>query len=363
MIDLATVIGKRGALPLVFAALVVASAQAQTGDDTVRLVVGTKEAPPFSFKDGDSWQGMSIELWEKVAADLGLEYELRELALEEILAGVEDGSLDAGVAAFTITAEREARLDFTHPFYISGLGIAVAQGDGLGALELVRGLFSLRLLRVLGGLLLLLFAVGALLWIFERRRNAEQFGGGAASGLGAAFWWSAVTMTTVGYGDKAPTTFGGRLVALVWMFTSVIIISGFTAAIASALTLQSLESRIRGPEDLPHVRVGGLEATTSADYLSRRGLSFQAYDSINDGLRAVADGEIDALVHDAPILRYTARRDFPRRLHVLDNTFQRQDYGIVLPDASPLREDVNSAMLARLREAWWLQVVARYLGD
>ena len=57
---------------------------------------------------------------------------------------------------------------------------------------------------------LLLAAFGV--WLFERKANAEQFGGSPARGLGAAFWWSAVTMTTVGYGDKAPQTKGGRLV-------------------------------------------------------------------------------------------------------------------------------------------------------
>jgi len=34
------------------------------------------------------------------------------------------------------------------------------------------------------------------LWIFERKRNPEQFGGTPAQGIGSSFWWAAVTMTT-----------------------------------------------------------------------------------------------------------------------------------------------------------------------
>ena len=117
-------------------------------------------------------------------------------------------------------------------------------------------------------LALVLLGVGLLVWWFERRKNPNQFGGNPAKGIGSGFWWSAVTMTTVGYGDKAPLTVGGRLVALVWMFVALIIISSFTAAITSSLTVTQLESAVKGPEDLPKIRVGAIENTTSESYLS-----------------------------------------------------------------------------------------------
>jgi len=57
-------------------------------------------------------------------------------------------------------------------------------------------------------------------------------------------------MTTVGYGDKAPVTLAGRVVGLLWMPASIILISGFTAAIASALTVGQLDHSISGLDDL-----------------------------------------------------------------------------------------------------------------
>ena len=44
--------------------------------------------------------------------------------------------------------------------------------------------------------------VGSLIWLAERRRNAEQFAEPLA-GIGSGMWFALVTLTTVGYGDKA----------------------------------------------------------------------------------------------------------------------------------------------------------------
>ena len=40
-------------------------------DAKAKLIVGTKESPPFSMKRSDgTWEGLSIELWEEVAEDI-----------------------------------------------------------------------------------------------------------------------------------------------------------------------------------------------------------------------------------------------------------------------------------------------------
>ena len=328
------------------------------------LVIGTKEAPPFSIKYADgSWGGISVELWRGIAENLGITYEFRELDLNQLLAGLEDGSLDVVVGALTVTAEREERFDFTHPYYSSGLGIAVP-GRPRGSLLGVLGSFiSLPFLRILGALLGVLWIAGALVWVFERRRNPEQFGGSLTSGLGSGFWWSAATMTSVGYGDKTPRTFGGRLVALVWMFVSVFMIAGFTAALAAALTVGQLQSAIQGPVDLPRYVIATAAGSTSESYLTRSGTRFRRFSTIRAGLEAVASGEFEAAVYDAPILRHLAVTQFPGRVRILPDVFEHQDYAIGLPSGSPLRETFNRALLRRIRSPEWPRLLNRYLGD
>jgi ABC-type amino acid transport substrate-binding protein len=334
------------------------------GLPTRTLVVGTKEVPPFAMKTQQGfWEGISIDLWRRIADELNLTFTFRELDLKGLLDEVGNGSVDVAVAALTMTSEREKSFDFTHPFHTTGLGIAVAPQHESSWLATVKKIFSIDFAKAVGGLAALLLAAGFILWWFEHRRNPAHFGGSPAAGIGSGFWWSAVTMTTVGYGDKFPITLGGRLVALIWMFTSVVIVSWFIATIAASVTVSQLESSIRGPEDLHRVRAGTVQHTTSEDYLQSNRISFQSYKTTREGLRAVSEGRIMALVHDAPLLRYLVNEEFAGELKVLPNTFERQDYSIGLPTGSPLREPINRILLQIISATVWKDTLYNYLGQ
>ena len=341
-------------------------AQSLPGSDTVRqkLIVGTKEAPPFSMKRTDgTWEGISIDLWHDVAEEVGVVYELRETDLHGLLEGVATDSFDLSIAAITITSDREEAIDFTHPYFQAGLGIAVNVSSTESMFSMAKRLFSMDFMSAIGALLFILLLVGVVIWLVERKRNPEQFGGSVVEGIGSGFWWSAVTMTTVGYGDKAPVTFAGRLIGLIWMFAAIIIISSFTAAIAASLTVSELETDIQGVGDLPRARVGAVQEAIGATYLSERNIAHRTYKSAEEGLKDLNEGRIDAFVHDAPLLQYMTNNEFSGSLQVLPETFDQQYYGIALPDGSPWREGINRALLEKAHGARWNQIVARYLGD
>ena len=359
--------GRAKVVAVVVAALMAGCAVAGEGlSEELRgktLIVGTRHVPPFAIKGEDgTWSGITIRLWSDVAAELGLKYEFRERDLAGLLRGVEDHSLDAATAALTVTAEREKAMDFTHPFHTTGLGIATVPENKKGWTSLLERFVSWGFVKVVAALSAVLLLAGLLVWVFERRRNPAQFGRGAVEGIGAGFWWSAVTMTTVGYGDKAPVTLGGRLVALVWMFAALIVVATFTGAIASALTVGELGQAVNGPEDLPNVDVGTVAGSTSEAYLRARRISYQACQDAREGLEAVAAGKLDAFVYDAPLLRYLANTEFKGRVEVLPRRFERQDYGIALPEGSPLREPMNRVLLRRISGPEWQDVLYRYLG-
>ncbi|HET7308378.1 MAG TPA: transporter substrate-binding domain-containing protein [Gammaproteobacteria bacterium] len=327
------------------------------------LIVGIKVAPPFVIKNTDgTYSGISVELWKRIAKNLGWQYQFRQTDLDGLLQGTEGGRYVVGIGAVTVTAEREQHLDFSHPFYTSGLGIAVTQHHGMGWLNVLQNFFSLAFLSVIGILALLLLIAGFLVWLFERKRNPEMFGGRAHQGIGTSFWWAAVTMTTVGYGDVAPRTLGGRIVGLIWMFTGVIVISSFTASIATSLTVGHLSGSIQGPQDLQSHTVAVVPDSTAAAYLKANRINAQGFADVPQTLAAVAAGRVDAAVYDAPILSFYVHRKFSGQLSVLPHTFERQDYAFIMPLGSQLRKPINEQLVKVIQSPGWQNVLNDYLG-
>lgn len=357
----------RGSLSRLFAlaiAVLLTTSTIAAQDQQQTVIVGTKDAPPFAMRDATGqWVGISIELWEELADQLDLAYEFREYDLQGLLEAVQAGDVDIGVAALTVNAEREQVMDFTHPFYTTGFGIAVTSQRGDEELIVLRRLISPLFLKTVGILMLMLVVAGALAWFFERRANAEQFPEHPVRGIGAGFWWAIVSMTTVGYGDKAPKTFFGRAVALVWMLTAIGLFGTFIATMASTLTVSRLGSGIEGLEDLSGARVVTVQGSTGETFLRDEHIPSRSHPTLEDALRAVTDGRADAAVHDVPLLQYRVTQQMSEELTVLPKTFGRQDYSIALPSGSQLREPLNRVLLDPRTQSEWGEILFRYLEE
>ena len=161
--------------------------------------------------------------------------------LEELAAG----RADAGVAAISITSEREKTIDFSYPFKESGLQILAKNQPGSSFAKIVGGLFKGDILWLLGGLFFVLILNSHIIWFLERKKNAESFPEGYLAGLWEAIWWSICTIITGGCENKAPLGVAGRLTAIVWMLAGAALFTYITATITSAMTVDTLNSDIR----------------------------------------------------------------------------------------------------------------------
>ncbi len=327
------------------------------------LEIGTTFAPPFAMKRADGqWTGLSIDLWRSVAHRMGWRYHIVGMTFQQLLKRVQNKSLDAGVAAITVTAGRQKRMDFSQPFYVTGLAIAVRAHRENPWRLVLQQLFSLKVLALLLGFGAVLIGTGTLIWFIERRGNPGQFGGGVFQGIGSGMWWSAQTMTSVGYGDKIPQTSLGRAVGITWMIIGVIAASSFTASITSSLTVGRLTSPVTNLQSLRNVRVGTVTPSSSEDCLRQMGIKPRLFAHVKSALEALRDHKIDALLYDAPILRYLIRGQFASDIRILPELVQRQYYAIALPSGSPLRVAISDALLEEINSPHWRRTRIRYLG-
>jgi ABC-type amino acid transport substrate-binding protein len=327
------------------------------------LVVGTKETPPFAMKAADgSWSGISIDLWRHVADEQHLRYRFsEEPTVQGLLDGVAGGRFDIAVAALTETAARAQNLDFTQPFYVTGLGIAVPAGGEPSWQPIIHTLTSFGFAQAIMALVGLALAVGILVWIFERRHN-EDFGGGAAKGLSSGVWWSTVAMTQRSTGNFGPRTLPGRIVAIVWMVVSIVTIAVFTASVTSVLTIKHLQGAVHGVSDLADVRVGAVAGTSTEETLSRLRIGYRIFATPQDGLKALRAHSLDAFIYDKPLLAWIIRQGFGSSIELIDTTFDPQEYAFAVPISSPLERTINLAILGAVHSDWWEQTTFRYLG-
>jgi polar amino acid transport system substrate-binding protein len=327
------------------------------------LLVGAIVAPPLYMKTADDrWEGFSVELWQAVAQGIGVPFEFREFdTFEHLLDALEKREID--VIPFLPVRERfESTMDFSQSYLKSGLSIAVpAEGVEYRWFRVFESIFSEQTLKAIGLLVLFSLITGIIVWLFERRKNSEMFGDGTVGGIGHGIWWAMVTMTTVGYGDKAPKTMGGRIVALIWMIFSIIFIASFTANITTSLTITELRGKVRGFNDLYHVRVGSVPRSEGYEFLTKQGIDVIPFDSLQEGLAGVANKRIDAFVLNEQVLKDLVKREFPGRVQVLSGTYDEYFVSIALQDKSPLRKPINKALLKFMKTQNWTELLNRYM--
>lgn len=333
------------------------------------LTVVTRKVTPFVMEKNGHLTGYSIELWERVVREARLpfdpdkDYKVVD-TVTQMLDELRAGRADAGVAAISITSEREQTVDFSYPFKESGLQILTREQPGSSFGKIVSGLFKGDILWLLGGLLFVLLLNSHIIWFLERKKNPESFPEGYLAGLWEAIWWSVCTIITGGCENKAPLGVAGRLTAIVWMLAGAGLFTYITATITSAMTVDTLNSDVRSIAELKTKRwpVGTVAGSTAQGFLERQGLTVQTYPDADAACAALGDGKVKAVVYDAPMLLYYAKNNPDQQLGVVGELFEKQSYGIGVPQGSPYRKEITRAILA-LRERGFLdELENRYFG-
>lgn len=86
---------------------------------------------PFEFLNEDTgeMEGFDMDLIRAVADEAGFEVEIESMKFDGVVAGMQSGRYDIGIAGMTITEERVETIDFSEPYYDAGLTIAVQESN------------------------------------------------------------------------------------------------------------------------------------------------------------------------------------------------------------------------------------------
>ncbi|HEX9996485.1 MAG TPA: transporter substrate-binding domain-containing protein [Abditibacterium sp.] len=315
------------------------------------LQVATREIAPFVTQKDGKYSGFSIDLWNAIADELGVESKFSSLPnVAAQIDAVRGGRADVGIAATSITAKRDRLVDFSQPFYDSGLQILV-RGDG-GSPSLLDGLWQVLksplMKQFIIAVLVLMLVPAHIVYFVERGheegivRHKSYF-----PGIFEAIWWTVSCLAT--QSEEMPKHTATRILAVIWMFFAIIFTAYVTAALTANLTLDALRGDIQGPSDLPGKRVATLASSTSETYLRESKVQMQTFPTIDAALEALETRKVEAVVYDAPILSYYAANKGKGRVALAGAVFRRESYGIVLPNGSPWRKKINYALLT-LRE-------------
>lgn len=324
-----------------------------------KIKIAVKEFPPLVFKD---YRGFCIDLANIISAKNNIDPEfVMYKSVPELLEAVESGACDMGFAGITITPEREKKVDFSQPFFDSGLMIAVIDEPFSRVATIGNAILGVI------GLSIILFFIGLtvvahLVWWIERDdEDLQGFPTAYAKGIIDAYWWAVVTMSTVGYGDKRPKKIGGRIIAAVWIFIGIIWFAGLTATLSSTLTVDRIKhGQISDLPDLYGQKVAVIEDTTSEDFIRYHNVKIVLTDSFEDLLESLRQGRSDAIVYDAPPLMYAAKLD--PGIKLVGKMFAHQSYGIVFPNsgAEELKELFDISIMVSRQTGEYQKIHAKW---
>jgi polar amino acid transport system substrate-binding protein len=184
-------------VPLLLLFASIAFAQSKDG----KLRVATRLIKPFVYEQQGQLTGFSVELWQEIAKQMNVQSEFIVMpTIKELLDAVKSNNAALGIAAISITADREVELDFSQPMFNAGLQILIpvqgGRGGPVGAI--IANLFSTTVLLYVLAVAFILLVMAHLVWFFERRNATGMLTHrGYFPGIFETCWWAASTLANI----------------------------------------------------------------------------------------------------------------------------------------------------------------------
>ncbi|KAL5199293.1 hypothetical protein ABZP36_020496 [Zizania latifolia] len=266
---------------------------------------------------------------------------------DKLVQMVEDNEFDAAIGDIAITMRRAVTADFTQPFIESGLVILAPVKKHITNSWAFLQPFTLQMWCITG---LFFLIVGVAVWILEHRIN-DEFRGTPREQIMTIFWFSFSTLFFAHRENTMSTL--GRGVLIIWLFVVLIIQSSYTASLTSILTVQQLETSIRGIDDLKSsdYPIGFQVGSFAEEYMVKelnisrsRLIALGSPEEYADALkRGPTKGGVSAIVDERPYAELFLSTYC--KIAIAGSDFTSGGWGFAFPRDSPLQVDLSTAIL------------------
>lgn len=330
---------------------------------TDNFTVGYAGSEPFVVNEDNKWKGISVEIWDLVAQESQIKYTPKAYAsVAEALSDLANGKIDAVVGPVSITSDRAEIVEFSQPYFQSSLGI-LSRVDDPSFFDRIAPLFTVNLLYALIIFLFILGCVGTLLWLAERKASPDQFPYEPVKGIANGMWCAIVTMSTTGYGDIAPVTLMGRVVAGSWMIISILFATTMVAGIASSLTLSGLgKNTISSAEQFENKKIAVLNNSPSVDFVTTYNGKTVLVESLEEAYAMLKDNKVQGVVFDKPQLNYFLEKNHDEKMTISVAEYLKQGYGFAFRLHSDKVSNFNINLLKLKEDDVLKDIILKWLG-
>ena len=98
-----------------------------TADKKATLIMATNaNFPPYEYKEGNGYAGIDVEIATEIAKKLDMTLEIKDVEFGSIVAGVQTGKYDIGMAGMTVNDERKEQVNFSDS-YAKGIQVVIVK--------------------------------------------------------------------------------------------------------------------------------------------------------------------------------------------------------------------------------------------
>lgn len=116
-----------------------AGSSAGEGKKEVLVMATNGTFPPYEYYDGDVMVGIDVEMAQAVADKLGMELQIEDMDFGAIIAAVQSGKADMGVAGMTVTEERLENVNFSDSYATGIQVVIVKEGSDIKSIDDMTG--------------------------------------------------------------------------------------------------------------------------------------------------------------------------------------------------------------------------------